>query len=100
MIDLGKPDLALYHVIEVSLIQLRRRGSLFIGCIISILAIFIEFFVVPHKNVMWFFGKVVNGVATSIFASTSSSYAIEVSPLQLRGMTTGLVNFYISVGQL
>ena len=78
----------------------RRRGCLFIACIISILAIFVEFFILPGKDVMWFFGKVINGVATSIFASTSSSYAIEVSPLQLRGVTTGLVNFYIAVGQL
>ncbi len=49
---------------------------------------------------MWFFGKFVNGIACSIFATTSSSYAIEVSPLQLRGVTTGSVNLYIVVGQL
>lgn len=77
-----------------------RRGCLLFACIVSIAAIFIEFFVVPQKQVMWFFGKFINGIATSIFASTSSSYAIEVSPLQLRGVTTGAVNLYISVGQL
>jgi MFS family permease len=72
---------------------------LFAG-IVSIAAIFLEFFVVPQKQVMWFFGKFVNGIACSIFATTSSSYAIEVSPLQLRGVTTGAVNLYIVFGQL
>jgi SP family general alpha glucoside:H+ symporter-like MFS transporter len=78
----------------------RRRGCLLFGCIVSIAAIFLEFFVIPGQNVMWFFGKFINGIAGSIFASTSSSYAIEVSPLKLRGVTTGVVNMYISVGQL
>ena len=76
-----------------------RRGCLLFASVISICAVFIEFFVVPQRQVMWFFGKFINGFALSIYASTSSSYAIEVSPLQLRGVTTGSVNLYVVVGQ-
>jgi len=79
--------------------RIGRRGSLLVASIISIIAIFLEFLVVPHKQIMFFFGRSVNGYAGGIFSTIASSYCAEVSPLALRGITTGAVNFWIVIGQ-
>jgi len=48
---------------------------------------------------MWFLGRSINGIGCGIYATVSSAYCAEVSPLPLRGITTGGVNFWIVIGQ-
>ncbi|KZT57086.1 general substrate transporter [Calocera cornea HHB12733] len=75
--------------------KIGRKGSLLVAAIISTGAIFLQFFIKPHNFVMFFFGRSINGFAVGIFCTIASSYCAEVSPLALRGVTTGAVNFWI-----
>ncbi|EIW69483.1 hypothetical protein TREMEDRAFT_30458, partial [Tremella mesenterica DSM 1558] len=76
-----------------------RRGSVGCACLISISAVFIQFFTPSHVNGMLLAGKLINGFALGMFVSTASSYCSEISPLALRGITTGSVNLWIVIGQ-
>ncbi|EJT97791.1 general substrate transporter [Dacryopinax primogenitus] len=77
--------------------KIGRKGSLLVASIISIAALFLQFFIRPHDFVMFFFGRSINGFAVGIYTTIASSYCAEVSPLALRGVTTGAVNFWILV---
>ena len=77
-----------------------RKGAVTIACFISIGGVFIQFFTPPHANIGMIFGKLVNGAALGIYVATASSYCAEISPLALRGITTGSVNLWICLGQL
>jgi len=44
-------------------------------------------------------GKLVNGYALGMYVSCAAGYCAEVSPLALRGITTGSVNLWIVIGQ-
>ncbi|KZO96263.1 maltose permease [Calocera viscosa TUFC12733] len=79
--------------------RIGRRGSLLVASIISIAAIFLEVFCIHESQVMFFFGRSINGFGGGIFTTVASSYCAEISPLQLRGITTGAVNEWIVVGQ-
>ncbi|WRT67148.1 uncharacterized protein IL334_004114 [Kwoniella shivajii] len=76
-----------------------HRGAITIACIISIAAVFMQFFCPPHQNALLLIGKLVNGVALGIYISTAAAYCAEISPTPLRGITTGCVNLWIVVGQ-
>ena len=75
-----------------------RRMTIGIACVISIGAVFVQFFSPPHKNAALLIGKLVNGFALGIFVACASSYCAEISPLALRGITTGSVNLWIVSG--
>ncbi|KZO96270.1 maltose permease [Calocera viscosa TUFC12733] len=79
--------------------KIGRKGSLLVASIISAAAIFLQFFIRPHNFVMFFFGRAINGFAVGIYCTIASSYCAEVSPLALRGVTTGAVNFWVVIGQ-
>jgi len=70
-----------------------------VACIISVAAIFLEVFCIHESQVMFFLGRSFNGFGGGIFVTVASSYCAEISPLQLRGITTGAVNEWIVVGQ-
>ncbi|WWC90021.1 uncharacterized protein L201_004951 [Kwoniella dendrophila CBS 6074] len=74
-----------------------RRGSIGIACLISIMSIFIQFFCPPHKNALLLVGKLINGVSLGMYISSSSAYCAEISPVTLRGITTGCVNLWILI---
>jgi len=73
----------------------RRRWTIAIACFISIAAVFLQYFAPPHVNTMLLMGKLLNGVALGMFVASASGYCSEVSPLPLRGITTGSVNLWI-----
>ncbi|WWD01376.1 hypothetical protein V866_008319 [Kwoniella sp. B9012] len=75
--------------------RIGRRGSIAVASFISIGAVFIQFFSPPHKNAMLLVGKLINGFALGMYLSAASAYCAEVSPVVLRGITTGLVNLWI-----
>ncbi|KAG9311602.1 general substrate transporter [Chiua virens] len=75
--------------------RLGRRGAIAIACVISIVAVFIQFFTPTHANGMLVVGKLINGVALGMYVSCAGGYCAEVSPLALRGVTTGAVNLWI-----
>nr|XP_019002616.1 uncharacterized protein I203_05102 [Kwoniella mangroviensis CBS 8507]OCF66077.1 hypothetical protein I203_05102 [Kwoniella mangroviensis CBS 8507] len=79
--------------------RIGRRGSIAIASFISIGAVFIQFFSPSHNNAMLLIGKLINGFALGMYLSAASAYCAEVSPVVLRGITTGLVNLWIVVGQ-
>lgn len=72
-----------------------RRGATALASFVSITAIFIQFFTPPHANGMLLVGKLINGYALGMYVSSASSYCAEISPLALRGITTGSVNLWI-----
>ncbi|RSH91961.1 hypothetical protein EHS25_009331 [Saitozyma podzolica] len=76
-----------------------RRGATALASFVSITAIFIQFFTPPHANGMLLVGKLINGYALGMYVSSASSYCAEISPLALRGITTGSVNLWIVIGQ-
>ncbi|WWC69446.1 uncharacterized protein I206_103385 [Kwoniella pini CBS 10737] len=75
-----------------------RRGSIAMASIISITAIFIQFFCPPHYNALMLVGKLINGIALGMYISSASAYGSEISPVALRGITTGTVNLWIVFG--
>ena len=66
-----------------------------IACVISIAAVFVQFFTPAHANGMLLAGKLINGYSLGMFVASASGYCAEVSPLALRGITTGSVNLWI-----
>lgn len=65
------------------------------ACAFSLAGVFIQFFTPPHVNAMLLVGKLINGYALGIYVSGASGYCAELSPLALRGITTGSVNLWI-----
>ncbi|EJU04738.1 maltose permease [Dacryopinax primogenitus] len=76
-----------------------RRGAVAIACCVSIVAIILQFFTPVEANPMLLVGKLINGFALGMYVSSASSYSSEISPLALRGITTGAVNLWIVLGQ-
>ncbi|KZT57947.1 general substrate transporter [Calocera cornea HHB12733] len=76
-----------------------RRGAVALCCVISTIGIFLQFFTPVQANPMLLVGKLVNGFALGMYVSCASSYCSEVSPLALRGISTGAVNLWIVLGQ-
>jgi len=79
--------------------RLGRRGAVAIACGISIVGVLIQFFTPTHVNGMLLVGKLINGFALGMYVSSAGGYCAEVSPLALRGITTGAVNLWIVLGQ-
>ena len=79
--------------------RIGRKGSVLVACTISIIAVFIQYFTPAHANGMLLAGKLINGVALGIYVSTASGYCSEISPLALRGITTGSISLWITIGQ-
>ena len=77
-----------------------RRGALLVASILSIASVFILFFNPPHNYVQALFGRIVNGAAASIYGCVAAMYCCELSPLPVRGLTTGGINMWIAIGQL
>ncbi|KAH7069882.1 general substrate transporter [Paraphoma chrysanthemicola] len=78
--------------------RLGRRAALAIGCLVSIIAVSIEYF--ATSSVALVIGKLVNGCALGAFLTTSSVYCAETSPVELRGITTSAIHFCIAIGNL
>ncbi|KAK4684598.1 MFS transporter, SP family, general alpha glucoside:H+ symporter, partial [Tremellales sp. Uapishka_1] len=79
--------------------KLGRRSVLGVACIVSLAAVFIQFFSTPHRNAQLLVGKLINGYSLGLFVSGASNYAAELSPVALRGVTTASVNLLIVLGQ-
>nr|XP_019042670.1 hypothetical protein I302_08374 [Kwoniella bestiolae CBS 10118]OCF21600.1 hypothetical protein I302_08374 [Kwoniella bestiolae CBS 10118] len=79
--------------------RIGRRGALAVASCISIGSVFMQFFCPPHNNALLLVGKLINGFALGMYISSASAYCAEVSPVALRGITTGLVNLWIVFGQ-
>lgn len=77
---------------------LGKRITLGIACMISILAVFIQIFA-GSKGVLMA-GKLINGLALGGFLTIPSSYAAEMCPVEVRGLTTSGVQLFIGIGQL
>ncbi|WVW83069.1 hypothetical protein I302_105086 [Kwoniella bestiolae CBS 10118] len=75
--------------------RIGRRGALAVASCISIGSVFMQFFCPPHNNALLLVGKLINGFALGMYISSASAYCAEVSPVALRGITTGLVNLWI-----
>ncbi|KAE9371115.1 MFS general substrate transporter [Stipitochalara longipes BDJ] len=78
--------------------RLGKRMTLVIGCIISIGAVFIQIFAAQAVTLL--VGKLINGLALGAFLTIPSSYAAEICPVQVRGLTTSGVQLFIGIGQL
>ena len=76
-----------------------RRGAVACAGLLSIGAVFLQFFSPTHVNGMLLAGKLLNGVSLGMYVSCAASYCAEISPLALRGITTGSVNLWIVIGQ-
>ena len=80
--------------------RIGRKYTVAIACCISVGAVFIQVFLQPHGYVQLLFGRCINNFAGGILNNMASSYTSEVSPLPIRGLTTGGVNQWIVIGQL
>nr|XP_018263830.1 uncharacterized protein I303_03703 [Kwoniella dejecticola CBS 10117]OBR85988.1 hypothetical protein I303_03703 [Kwoniella dejecticola CBS 10117] len=79
--------------------RIGRRASIAVASLISIIAIFIQFFCPPHQNALLLVGKLINGLSLGMYISSAAAYCAEISPVMLRGITTGSVNLWIVLGQ-
>jgi MFS family permease len=77
-----------------------RRNTLYIACIVSIGSVFMLVFAPPGSFAMILVGRMVNGAASALFNCIAASYTSELSPLPIRGLTTGGLNIWIVGGQL
>ncbi|WWC61109.1 uncharacterized protein I303_103687 [Kwoniella dejecticola CBS 10117] len=75
--------------------RIGRRASIAVASLISIIAIFIQFFCPPHQNALLLVGKLINGLSLGMYISSAAAYCAEISPVMLRGITTGSVNLWI-----
>ncbi|KAA8571076.1 hypothetical protein EYC84_000431 [Monilinia fructicola] len=75
-----------------------KRLMLGVGCLLSICAAFLQVF--AASSVVLLIGKLVNGLALGAFLTIPSSYAAEICPATIRGVTTSGVQLLISIGQL
>ena len=76
------------------------KGTVLVACCISTIAVFLQFFTPAHVNAMMLVSKLINGFALGMYVATASGYCSEISPLALRGITTGSINLFICLGQL
>jgi sugar porter (SP) family MFS transporter len=75
-----------------------RRIALALACCVSCAAVFAQVFA-SHNGVL-LLGKLVNGLSLGGYLTISSSYAAEVCPVELRGISTSGVNLFLGIGQL
>ncbi|WVF72169.1 hypothetical protein IAT40_006981 [Kwoniella sp. CBS 6097] len=79
--------------------RIGRRDAIAVACVVSTGGVFMQFFCPAHWNSLLLAGKMVNGVALGMYISCASAYCVEISPVSLRGITTGSINLWIIVGQ-
>ncbi|WVQ78292.1 hypothetical protein IAT38_000377 [Cryptococcus sp. DSM 104549] len=79
--------------------RIGRRGTTGIACLISIVGVLLQFLTPEHNNTMLVMGKLINGLALGMYVSSAAGYCAELSPLPLRGLTTGSINLWIVIGQ-
>jgi SP family general alpha glucoside:H+ symporter-like MFS transporter len=91
-----------------------KRLTLGGACVLSIAAVFVQVFArssvvlligkvhdFSHHIVIWLTNsQLLNGVTLGTFLTIPSSYAAEICPVEIRGLTTSGVQLLISVGQL
>ena len=70
-----------------------RRLALGAACCVSSAAIFAQVF--ANQNGVLLLGKLLNGLSLGSFLTISSSYAVEVCPIELRGISTSGVNLFM-----
>ncbi|ESZ95886.1 hypothetical protein SBOR_3699 [Sclerotinia borealis F-4128] len=75
-----------------------KRLILGVGCILSIGGAFLQVF--ASSSVVLLIGKFINGLALGTFLTVPSSYAAEICPATIRGLTTSGVQLLIAIGQL
>ncbi|OCK84182.1 MFS sugar transporter-like protein [Lepidopterella palustris CBS 459.81] len=75
-----------------------RRLALGAACCVSCAAIFAQVF--ANQNGVLLLGKLLNGLSLGSYLTISSSYAAEVCPIVLRGLSTSGVNLFMGIGQL
>ncbi|KAF2805123.1 general substrate transporter [Mytilinidion resinicola] len=75
-----------------------RRLALAAACCLSCAAIFAQVF--ASQNGVLLLGKLINGVSLGSYLTISSSYAAEVCPVELRGISTSGVNLFLGIGEL
>ncbi|RAL63972.1 hypothetical protein DID88_003160 [Monilinia fructigena] len=75
-----------------------KRLMMGAGCLLSICAAFLQVF--AASSVVLLIGKLINGLALGAFLTIPSSYAAEICPATIRGLTTSGVQLLISIGQL
>ncbi|KAL5325773.1 hypothetical protein ACEPPN_006906 [Leptodophora sp. 'Broadleaf-Isolate-01'] len=78
--------------------KIGKRFALGIGCLISIGSVFIQVFAGQPGTLL--VGKLINGLSLGSFLAIPSSYAAEICPVELRGLTTSAVQLFIGIGQL
>ena len=66
-----------------------RRNALYIACIVSIGSVFMLFFAPAGSFAVILIGRMINGSASALFSCVAASYTSELSPLPIRGLTTG-----------
>ncbi|OCL03233.1 MFS sugar transporter-like protein [Glonium stellatum] len=75
-----------------------RRMALGAACCVSSAAIFAQVF--ANQNGVLLLGKLINGLSLGSYLTIASSYAAEVCPIQLRGISTSGVNLFMGIGEL
>ena len=73
--------------------RFRRRLALGAACCVSSAAIFAQVF--ANQNGVLLLGKLLNGLSMGSYLTISSSYAAEVCPIELRGISTSGVNLFM-----
>jgi SP family general alpha glucoside:H+ symporter-like MFS transporter len=69
--------------------RIGRKGAVACAAVLSTAMIFVQFFLQPQAFVQLLMGRGINGYAIGIFVSMSSTYTSEISPMPIRGLTTG-----------
>lgn len=77
---------------------LGKKKTLAVGCAISVAAVFIQIFAAQPGVLMA--GKLINGLSLGGFLTIPSSFAAEICPVEVRGLTTSGVQLFIGIGQL
>ncbi|KAI9649655.1 hypothetical protein NHQ30_002236 [Ciborinia camelliae] len=75
-----------------------KRLTMGVGCILSICGVFLQVFSISSPVLL--LGKLINGLSLGTFLTVPSSYAAEICPAKIRGLTTSGVQLLISIGQL
>ncbi|RDW69373.1 hypothetical protein BP6252_08393 [Coleophoma cylindrospora] len=74
-----------------------KRVTLGAACMMSIIAVFVQVFA-PGRWIL-LLGKFINGFPLGAFLTIASSYAAEVCPVEIRGLTTSGVQLFVGFGQ-
>ncbi|KAH8679073.1 general substrate transporter [Tricladium varicosporioides] len=78
--------------------KIGKKWTLAIACIVSIGAVIVQIF--ASKSGLLMAGKLINGLSLGAFLTITSSYAAEVCPVEVRGLTTSGVQLFVGIGQL